>query len=127
MNKVNSFEDLTCWKKARELKVALYNLATKLPSHEQFGLASQIRRAAVSITANIAEGFGRFTYNEKIHFTHISRASVMECKDHVYSCFDANYITQSEFDSLYSQCDDVGISINGYIGFIRREKNNANY
>lgn len=122
MNKVNSFEDLTCWKKARELRKLLYQLAEELPRYEQFRLASQIRGVACSITANIAEGYGRYNYQEKIYFSRISRASALESKDHLYSCLDAGYIDECRFKAIYQKCTEVAIGINGYIGFIQREK-----
>ena len=124
MNQVYCFEDLTCWKKARELRKLLYQLANDLPRCEQFRLASQIRGAACSITSNIAEGYGRYNYNEKIYFTRISRASVFESEDHLYSCLDADYINEDRFKFLYQKCVEVAISINGYIGYITDQKSN---
>lgn len=118
MDKVSRFEDLTCWKKARELRKVLYQLADGLPRFELYKLASQIRSAALSITANIAEGYGRYNYQEKIYFTRIARASTLESEDHLYTCLDANYIDQVRFDFLYQKCEEVSASINGYIGFI---------
>ncbi len=123
-NNVKTFEELTCWKKARELKKELYQLARDLPRYEQYELSSQIRGASVSVTANIVEGYGRFGYQEKIQFARYSRASVYELKDHLYSCLDAGYITQQRFEILFDKCKDVGISINGYIGYLQREKQN---
>ncbi|MBU0727551.1 four helix bundle protein [Patescibacteria group bacterium] len=123
MNSVKSFEDLTCWKKARQLKKRLYQLAKQIPDYEQFRLSSQIRGAAVSVTANIAEGYGRYGYQEKIQFARISRASLLELQDHLYTCCDAGYIDDVKFKSLYDECIDVGKSINGYLGYILDQKN----
>ena len=122
MNKVISFEDLTCWKKARVLKRELYQLAKNLPPCERYELGSQMRSAAVSVTANIAEGYGRYNYQEKIQFTRYARASVLELQDHLYTCLDAGYIDNKKFQYLYNQCNDVCKSINGYIGYMLREK-----
>ena len=122
MEKVCRFEDLTCWKKARELRKLLYQLADDLPQYEQFKLASQIRSAASSITANIAEGYGRFNFQEKIYFASIARASTLESEDHLYTCLDARYIDQLKFDLLYRACEEVSIAINGYIGFMLDQK-----
>ena len=122
MNKVISFEDLTCWKKARALKKELYQLAKDLPRYEHYELGSQIRGASVSVTANIAEGYGRYHYQEKIQFARYARASVLELQDHLYTCLDAGYIDHKQFQYLYDHCNEVCRSINGYIGYILREK-----
>jgi len=122
MEKVCRFEDLTCWKRARELRKLLYQLANNLPQYEQFKLASQIRSAASSITANIAEGYGRFNFQEKIYFARIARASALESEDHLYTCLDARYIDQQKFNCLYRECEGVSIAINGYIGFMLDQK-----
>lgn len=122
MDKVQNFKDLTCWKKARELKKKLYLLAEELPGYEQYKLASQIRSAAVSVTANIAEGFGRFYYPEKIQFARYARASVLELEDHLITCIDAEYIDKDKADNLIRECQDVSKSISGYISFIKNQK-----
>ncbi len=122
-DEVKSFEDLTCWKKAREFKKKIYQLVKNLPSYEQYKLSSQMRSAAVSITANIAEGYGRYNYQEKIQFARYSRASLLESQDHLYSCLDAEYIDNERFKSLYEESESVGKSINGYIGYIFDQKN----
>jgi len=121
-NKVKNFEDLTCWQKARDLRKKFYELANELPDYEKYGLASQIRRAAISVTANIAEGFGRYNYQEKIYFLRIARASVFELQDHLYSCLDANYFDKQYFDELYSDCVETAKAVNGYISFIYNQK-----
>ncbi len=121
--RVKNFEDLTCWQKARELRKKLYQLANALPKYEQYKLASQIRAASVSVTANIAEGFGRFNYQEKIYFARVSRGSIFELQDHLYACLDGKYINEEDFNKLYSHCVDVAKSINGYISYIFGQKN----
>lgn len=122
-DKVKNFEDLTCWQKSRRLRKNFYTLANDLPDFEKYKLSSQIRQAAVSATANIAEGFGRFNYQEKIQFLRISRASVFELQDHLYSCLDANYISEEKFNELYSDCVDTAKSINGFISFVYDQRN----
>lgn len=122
MNTVQSFKDLTCWKKARELKRHLYELSKQLPDFEQYRLASQIRSSAVSVTANIAEGFGRFNYTEKIRFARIARASLLELEDHLCTCIDAEYINEDRFRKLDNFCIDVSKSISGYINYIKNQQ-----
>ncbi|MBU1683104.1 four helix bundle protein, partial [Patescibacteria group bacterium] len=94
-----------------------------ISKYEQYELASQIRGASVSVTANIAEGYGRYGYQEKIQFARYSRASTLELQDHLYTCLDAGYIDEDKFQQLYNKCNDVGKSINGYIGYILEQKN----
>ena len=124
--KVKNFEDLSCWQKARGLRKKFYQLADTLPDYEKYRLASQIRGAAVSVTANIAEGFGRYNYQEKSQFLRISRASAFELQDHLYSCLDANYINEEKFDELYFACVNTAKSINGYISYIFDQKTKKN-
>jgi len=80
-----------------------------------FGLISQIRRAAVSITASIAEGFGRFSYQENIQFCRQSRASTYEVRDHLTTAVDQGYIAKLEFDELNETAISVIRLLNGYI------------
>jgi len=99
---VKSFEDLEAWKTAREIKMEIYLIANKLPEQEKYNLASQMRKAAISVTANIAEGYGRYHYQENIQFLRIARGSLYELKDHLISCLDFNYIKQNTFKRLES-------------------------
>jgi four helix bundle protein len=88
-NKDKDFTTLICWKDAREVKLYFYKkIIPKLPAEEKFNLTNQIRRAAVSVTANISEGYGRYHYQEGIQFYRIARGSLYELKDHLISCFD---------------------------------------
>ena len=86
-NTGKDFTSLQAWQKAREVKLFFYKkILLKLPKEEKYCLNTQIRRAAVSITANIAEGYGRFHYQEGIQFYRISKASLNELKDHLIAC-----------------------------------------
>ncbi|WP_432411026.1 four helix bundle protein [Rasiella sp. SM2506] len=88
-----NFEELHCWQACYNLKIYLKeNILTKLPKTEKFELYSQILRAARSATANIAEGWGRYHYNENINFLRFSRGSVAEILDHSIEAKDCNYI-----------------------------------
>jgi four helix bundle protein len=90
--RVKDFTDLDVWKVAREMRREIYRLASSLPEFEKFGLASQLRRAATSVTANLAEGFGRYGYQENIHFCRQARGSIYELRDHLTTCLDAQYL-----------------------------------
>jgi four helix bundle protein len=83
-----SFEDLEVYTAAREFRKQIYKLIKKLPPEETYNLASQMRRAALSLTNNIAEGHGRFFYQENIQFCRISRGSLMELIDDLNTCID---------------------------------------
>src|SRR5438045_9576518 len=91
-----TFEDLKVYQVAREFRKAMYGIARRLPDIEKFGLASQVRRAAVSLTNNIAEGHGRYHYLEQIKFTLNSRGSLEELIDDINVCSDENYLTNHE-------------------------------
>ncbi|KAA3617881.1 MAG: four helix bundle protein [Calditrichaeota bacterium] len=119
--KNHHFRDLKCWQKGRELKIKLYQIAKSLPENEKYGLVSQIRRAAVSITANIAEGYGRFHYKENIQYCRQSRASVYECEDHLITCFDENYIDQQSYDEAISLMIETRKVTDGYIRYLEKQ------
>lgn len=93
-----------------------------LPNAEKYNLDIQIRKSTCSSTANIAEGYGRFHYQEGLQFYRISKGSLYESKDHLISCFDLGYIK----DDLYKECleliEKAKISINGYINFVKMQK-----
>lgn len=120
-SKRHHFRDLKCWQLSRELRKQLYSIVKSLPDYEKFGLASQIRRAAVSITANIAEGYGRFHYKENIQFCRHSRASLYECEDHLITCLDENYIDQKTYDDVLSLMIETRKVTDGYIRYLDKE------
>ncbi len=112
---VRDFTDLRVWRIARELRKQAYQIARKLLSEEKFGLASQLQRAAVSITANIAEGFGRYSYRENIQFCRTARGSAFEVRDHLIAAQDESYISASEHQSVDELVQRVIQTLNGYI------------
>lgn len=120
--KYKSFEDIKAWQLGRVFKNKIYNLSKKFPKDELYCLTQQIRRAAVSITANIAEGYGRYSFQENIQFCRTARGSLLEVLDHLYTALDQNYITQEEFDSLYKEGREVERAINGYVMFLQNQK-----
>lgn len=112
---IKDFKDLDVWQVARELRTEMYQLARSLPDFEKFVLATQIRRAATSVTANIAEGFGRFSYQENVQFCRQARGSVFELRDHLTTCVDQNYIDEREGGKLDALAQRVAQLLNGYI------------
>jgi four helix bundle protein len=112
---VRDFKDLEVWRTARELRRELYRMAKALPDIEKFGLASQIRRAAISVTANIAEGFGRFGYQENAQMCRQARGSLYELRDHLTTCVDEGYLGPAEGARLDALIQTVTRLVNGYL------------
>src|ERR1051326_229934 len=117
-----TFEDLDAYKAARQFRKAMYSVSRRLPDLEKFGLASQIRRAAVSLTNNIAEGHGRFHYLDQIKFMLQSRGSLEELVDDLNVCEDERYLTNSEVAVLKDEGWSVLRLINGYLRWLRERK-----
>jgi len=90
-------------------------LAKTLPDFEKFGLASQLRRAAVSVTANLAEGYGRFGYQENAQFCRQARGSVYELRDHIITCMDECFIGKEDGRKLDAMLQRVAMILNGYL------------
>jgi four helix bundle protein len=119
--KTSTFEDLEVYRAAREFRKAMYRFVKCLPEIEKFGLASQIRRAAVSLTNNIAEGHGRYHFLDQIKFTLQSRGSLEELLDDLNTCADEQYLPSSEVDALKDQGWRVRQLLDGYIRYLRRQ------
>jgi four helix bundle protein len=114
-----TFEDLDVYQVAREFRKAMYRVAKRLRQEEKFGLTSQIRRAAVSLTNNIAEGHGRFHFLEQIKFMVRSRGLLEELLDDLNVCEDEAYLPIQEIEPLRQEGWRVHKLINGYIRFLR--------
>ena len=121
----STFEDLKVYQLAREFRKAMYGVARRLPDVEKFGLASQVRRAAVSLTNNIAEGHGRYHYLDQIKFTLQSRGSLEELIDDLNVCADEEYLAREVINALKEQGWRVRQLIDGYIRYLREQKNGA--
>ena len=113
--RVRDFTQLEVWQVARKLRQEVFALTKGFPSEEKYELFTQMRRAAVSITANIAEGYGRFSYQENIQFCRHSRASAYELRDHLSSTVDAGYLTRDKCRDLNAKAMSVIRLLNGYI------------
>jgi four helix bundle protein len=114
-----TFEDLDTYKAARGFRKAMYAVARRLPDFEKFGLASQIRRAAVSLTNNISEGHGRYHFPDQIKFMLQSRGSLEELLDDLNICEDENYLPKPEITKLKEEGWGVHKLLNGYIRYLR--------
>lgn len=100
---IKDFTDLQAWQNGHKLVLKVYKLTDRFPQKEMYGLGDQIRRAVVSITSNIAEGFGRHTYKEKIQFYYQAHGSLTEVKNQLIIAKDVNYISKKEFDDTLDQ------------------------
>ena len=114
-----TFEDLEVYQVARGFRKAMYIVARRLPAEEKFSLTSQIRRAAVSLTNNIAEGHGRFHFLDQIKFVLQARGSLEELLDDLNVCIDENYLSVQEIETVKSEGWRVHKPINGYIRLLR--------
>ena len=101
--KIKEFTDLMAWQEAHKLVISIYAMVKSFPNNENFGLTSQMQRAAVSITSNIAEGFGRQGYKEKVHFYYLAHGSLTELKNQLYVARDVGYIGSEEFNKNIKQ------------------------
>lgn len=118
MGKIEKFEQLECWKSARELTTKIYSLQGKM--EKDFGLRDQIRRASVSIMNNIAEGFGRFSLKEKIRYFEIAQSSANEVKSMLYLAEDLAYSEQQLITELHQKVDICQKQIWGLIKYLRQ-------
>ncbi|HRZ08278.1 MAG TPA: four helix bundle protein [Gemmatimonadales bacterium] len=106
--KVRHFEELVVWQRARELTKGVYQVSGKGPFARDFGLRDQLRRAAVSVMANIAEGFERGGRKEFHQFLSVGKASCAEVRSGLYVALDAGYVTQQEFATLLGHAEAIG-------------------
>ena len=123
--KISDFTDLDTWKHARRPRQEIYRVAGDFPSQEKYGLSSQIKRAACSVTANLAEGYGRYSYQENVQFCRQSRGSLYELRDHLTTALDAGYIRQEKYEQLESMAMSAIKLVNGYIRATRSLKATA--
>jgi four helix bundle protein len=119
---IRTFEDLEVWKKAREVRLFFQTVVKKFPAEEKFALTLQIRKSSRSITNNIAEGYGRYFYQENTQFCRISRGSLTETLDHMIVAFDEKYINEAELNEFRVLHDDCLRLLNGYISYLQKAK-----
>ncbi len=118
---VVTYIDLGVWKEARSLVKVIYNLSKSFPISEQYGITSQLRRAAVSVPSNIAEGCGRNSSKETIYFLHISRGSLYEVESLIYLSFDQEYISEKDVFSILEQITLCKKLLNGFISYYEKK------
>ena len=114
-NKIKEFTDLEAWKHGHEFALEIYKVTKNFPKCEIYGIVSQLRRAATSITSNIAEGFSRFSFKDKIRFYYNSRGSIRECQNQIHLSRDEGYINQTSAKNILSKADETRRDLNGLI------------
>lgn len=115
VSKIKSFTDLNAWKQGHKIVLEIYRITKDFPKEEIFGLTSQIRRASVSVTSNIAEGFSRNSYKEKLNFYSMSLGSLTEVQNQLLISRDIEYIATEDFKKLADQTVVANKLINGLI------------
>lgn len=112
---IKNFTDLDAWKEAHILTLQIYKITKEFPKDEMFGLVSQIRRAVVSIESNIAEGFSRYHFKDRLKFYFQSRGSLSEVQSQLITSKDLEYLAKAKFDSILIQIEKVGVILGGLI------------
>lgn len=121
--KTNNFEDLDVWKNAHQFVLTVYKLTNLFPKEELFGLTSQFRRAAISIPANIAEGYKKRGIKDKLRFYNISEGSGEECRYYLILSKDLGYISLGDFEKYNSLLTSVSKQLSAYSNAIERNSN----
>lgn len=122
MGEYRTYRDLDVWKKARSLVKEVYLVTRNFPSDEMYGLMSQMRRCAVSIPSNIAEGYGRQFKKETIQFLHIARGSLFELETQFFIASDLNFIDEENLEKLLPQLDECKKLLNGLIKYFENNE-----
>ncbi|MEI7803101.1 MAG: four helix bundle protein [Bacteroidota bacterium] len=117
-----TFEDLECWKASRAVRLFITELIKKFPAEEKFNLTDDMKRAARSTTHNIAEGYGRYHYQEFIQFCRYSRGSQNELIDQLITALDDKYISNDEYEKGRELINKAIALINGFINYLERAK-----
>ena len=124
---ISGLEKLDAWCKARDLAVRIHKeVLPLLPSEEKYALSQQLRRSSQSIPANIAEGHGRFYFQDNVRFCYIARGSLEETLSHIVYAYKVDYISEIIYKSFAVDGESLNRLINGYIGFLKKSKQGAN-
>ena len=122
MTTIERFEDINAWQKARQLADHVYAVTCDGAFEKDYGLKDQIRRAAVSVMSNIAEGFGRAGNREFVQFLSVAKGSASEVQAQLYVALDAGYISKEQFNELYDLANDTSGMIGGFIRYLSNSK-----
>ena len=116
------FEDIIAWQKARVFINHVYRVTREFPPEEKYGLTSQFQRAAVSIAANIAEGYKRLGRDDKLRFLNYSQGSLEECRCYIYLSCDFGYINSETANQMIEEIEETSKVLNGYMNSIANKK-----
>ena len=122
MGEIKGFEDLKVWQKSHELALEVYKVTQQFPNEEKFGLTSQIRRSAVSVAANIAEGSKRQHLKEYIQMLYIAQGSLSETNYYLLLAKDLNYLTDKNYQELFNHGEEIGKMLSGLINSLKNLK-----
>jgi four helix bundle protein len=123
---MKSFKELEVWRRAVQMAAAVYRITERFPPSEQYVLTPQIRRAAVSVSANIAEGWGRGSTKEYIQFLLIARGSLMELLSHFAVAHELECVQQTDLEAIETSIEDIGKMLNGLISSLRAKRSTPN-
>ena len=118
--KPEGYKELLVYKRADELQSFIYEITENFPHSELYGLSNQMRRAAVSITSNIAEGFGRQSYKDRLKFYYQAHGSLTELKDQIFVAKDIGYLVSKDFKALYEQANITHRFLQGFMSVTKR-------
>ncbi|MBR5633900.1 MAG: four helix bundle protein [Prevotella sp.] len=117
-----TYEDIYAWQKAHQFVLMVYRVCKNFPEFEKYGLASQFQRAAVSVTANIAEGYRKISQADKLRFLNISQGSLEECRYYCLLAKDLGYINADVYENLRASVNETSLLLNSYIKGILNNK-----
>jgi four helix bundle protein len=116
------FYDLEIWKDANKLAIEIYKITKKFPADERYSTTDQIRRAATSVSANIAEGFGRYHFKDKTKFFYNSRGSILEVQNFIFFFQEIGYLDKNIARDIFGKYEKLIIKVNSFIASIKKQK-----
>ena len=125
--KINKFEDLNIWKLSLKITKEVYDLTAKKDFSRDFCLRDQLRRAIISVSSNIVEGFEKNNNNEFIRFLKIAKGSAGEARNQLYIALAVGYITKQEFDKVNEELQDLANQIGGFITYLEKKRQNKEF
>jgi len=124
---VEGLKRLEVWKRSEAFALSVYReVLPLLPTEEKWGLNQQIRRASTSISANIAEGYGRFYYQDNVRFCYMARGSLEETLSHLVFCHEIGFVSATIYKPLEQEGAEIGKMLNGYIAYLKTSKQGEN-
>jgi four helix bundle protein len=123
---VEGLNRLKVWVRAKDFALSIYRgVLPILPSEEKWNLNQQLRRSSLSISANIAEGYGRFYYQDNVRFCYNARGSLEEALSHLAFAHEVNFISHGLYQQLVTEGDEIDKMLNGYISYLKKSKQGA--